>query len=51
MSYFCSSDPAEKILDECRNLQETDGVTGQQIILALAKVMQYYAENELSEED
>ena len=45
MSYFCPSDPAETILEECKRMQETDGLTEQQIILALAKVIEYYAEN------
>lgn len=44
MSCFGQSDPAEKILDECKYMQENDGLTSQQIILALAKVIEYFAE-------
>jgi hypothetical protein len=51
MSYFGNSDPAEKLLEECKSIQETDGLTGRQILLALAKVMEYYAEYMLSEDD
>jgi hypothetical protein len=35
MSYFGNSDPAEKLLEECKSIQETDGLTGRQILLAV----------------
>lgn len=49
MSHFRAGSPEEEILDQCLFLQEQGEVSNNQIILALAKVMQYFAE--ISEED
>lgn len=39
MSYFGTGSPEEDILDNCKSIQEETGVSNNQIILALAKVM------------
>lgn len=44
MSYFGAGSPEEDILENCKSIQEETGVSYNQIILALAKVMQYFAE-------
>jgi hypothetical protein len=44
MSYFGANTPEQEILDVCKSLQEQQDIPSSQIILALAKVMQYYAE-------
>ena len=50
MSYFGSGTPEQEILDDCKYLQD-QGVSANKIMLALAKVLEYYAECECDNQE